>query len=68
MNVFLVTPGFAELTSVGPGTASSSTKRLLFDASLGMCPDTREPVIPPGSRLKYGIPYAMNVITPAAAN
>ncbi len=68
LNVSLVTPGLAELTSVGPGTASSSAKRLVLEDSLGMCPDTRVPVIPPGSRLKYGMPYAMKVRIPAAAN
>ena len=68
LNVSLVTPGLAELTSVGPGTASSSANRLVFEASLGMFADTRDPVIPPGSRLKYGMPYETKVRIPAAAN
>jgi hypothetical protein len=58
----------AEPTSVGPGTASSSTKRLVFEASLGRCADTSEPAIPPGSRQKYEIPYEMNVRIPDVPN
>ena len=48
--------GLAGLTSVGPGTASWSTYWLWSDSSRGMCPDTRLPCSPPGSRLKYGSP------------
>jgi hypothetical protein len=48
----LVIPGFAGLTSVGLGTASSSTYRLVLEASRGMWLDTRLPVSPPGSLLK----------------
>jgi len=52
----LLMPGLAEETSVGPATASSRANRVVFDRSRGILLDTSEPVIPPGSRWKYGIP------------
>ena len=48
----LVTPGLSGETSVGPGTASSSANRLVFEDSLGIALATRLF----GSRLKYGTP------------
>jgi hypothetical protein len=64
LNLCLTMPGLPGDTSVGLGTASSSTDRLWLLASRGMLPATSDP----GSRLKYGIPYATKVITPPAAN
>ena len=39
-------------TSVGPGTASSNAYACGSESSLGMCPATSVPAIPPGSRSK----------------
>ena len=49
LNVSLVIPGLAGLTSVGDGTASSSMNRLVLEVSRGMCEATSVPFSPPGS-------------------
>ena len=51
-NRLLVTPGLSGWTSVGAGTASSSTDRVGSASSRGRCAPTRSPVRPPGSRRK----------------
>ncbi len=46
----LLMPGWPK--SVGPGIASSSTKRLVLERRRGMKLEASQPWMPPGSRLK----------------
>jgi hypothetical protein len=52
LNLSLVTPGLAGLTSVGDGTASSRTNRVSSERRRG----TLAPNSLPGNLLKYGSP------------
>jgi len=59
LNRSFLMPGFVWCTSVGPGTASSSTDRRL-PRRFGMWLSTTRRL----SRLKYGSPYAVSRNTP----